>query len=59
VFNRGDSRTLKKCKAYNKERRILKEELQAVGCHEFTITKLLNDGPNSGKQIKGIGHAEA
>ncbi len=46
---RGDCRTcLKKCKAYNKERRILKEELQAVGCQEFTITSILNDGPNSG-----------
>ncbi len=45
---------LKKCKAYNKERRILKEELQAVGCQEFTITSILNDGPNSGKQIKAV-----
>ncbi len=45
---------LKKCKAYKKERRILKEELQAVGCQEFTITSLLNDGPNSGKQIKAV-----
>ncbi len=45
---------LKKCKAFKKERRILKEELQAVGCQEFTITSLLNDGPNSGKQINAI-----
>jgi len=45
---------LKECKSYNKERRILKEELQAVGCQEFNITKLLDDGPNSGKQIKAI-----
>jgi len=45
---------LEKCKAYNKKRRVLKEELKAVGWQEFTITKLLNDGPNSGKEIKAI-----
>jgi len=45
---------LKKCKAYNKERRIFKEEFQAVGCQEFTITNLLNDTPISGKQINAI-----
>jgi len=28
--------------------------LKAVGWQEFTITKLLNDGPNSGKEIKAI-----
>ncbi len=55
LFNRGECRTcFEECKAYKKERRILKEELQAVGGQELTITSLLNDGQTSGKQINAI-----
>lgn len=44
----------KECKAYEEERRILKEDLQAVGCREFNITNILNDSPNSRKQISVV-----
>lgn len=42
------------CKTYEIQSRILKEELQAVGCQEFNITSLLNDGPNSRKQMNAV-----
>ncbi|XP_026126102.1 uncharacterized protein LOC113107658 isoform X1 [Carassius auratus] len=45
---------MQKCKTYELQRRILKEELQEVGCQEFNITSMLNDGPNSRKQMQAV-----
>lgn len=42
------------CKAYEREQKILKEELQLLGIQEFTINKILSDGPNAGKKINAI-----
>lgn len=39
------------CKAYEREQKSLKEELQLLGNQEFAINKILNDGPNAGKKI--------
>ncbi len=40
--------------AYERERDRFKDELQSLGIKEFSLSSILNDGPNAGKQIRAI-----
>ncbi len=42
------------CSAYERERDRLKDELQSLGIKEFSLSSILNDGLNAGKQIRAI-----
>ncbi len=37
-----------------KEKGIDLDELQSLGIKEFSLSSILNDGPNAGKQIRAV-----
>ncbi len=42
------------CTAYERETGRFKDELQSLGMKDFSLSSILNDGPNAGKQIRAI-----